>query len=558
MMKISLKPHHLKIYQQIAALLIRYGRSDLVQDFTTSELLDERELKQERGTASPEQLANDLEAMGPTFVKLGQILSSRPDLLPEAYLKALSRLQDKVKPFAFEEVEQTIVQELGVRLSKAFKSFEREPLAAASLGQVHKATLRDGRAVVVKVQRPGIRQQIIDELQVLDEIATILEHTKSGRRYQVQKIFDEFRRTLVNELDYQKEAANMAQLAENLKEFKRIQVPLPVTGYTTRSVLTMDYISGQKITSLTPLARLDIDGAVLAEELFRAYLKQTLVDGLFHADPHPGNVFLTEDKNIGLLDIGMVGRITAQLQEQLVKILMAMSDGKPEVACDIAIQISQPGEEFDEKEFRRKITALIAEQKDNRLKQMDVGKAVLVLTRSAGENGLYVPTELTMLGKTLLQLDEIGKTLDPDFDPNTSIRQNVATLLNQRMWKSISPTNLAASILDIKDFVGTLPNRLSRILDSVANAELEVKIKAVDVSLLMTAFQKIANRITSGLILAALIIGASLLMQVKTEFTILGYPGFAMIFFMAAAAGGFHLLISIFLHDHRDEKKGKL
>jgi ubiquinone biosynthesis protein len=558
MMKISLKPHHLKIYQQIAALLFRYGRSDLVQDITTAELLDERELKEERGTASPEQLASDLETMGPTFVKLGQILSSRPDLLPEAYLKALSRLQDKVKPFSFEEVEQIIVQELGVRLSKAFKTFEREPLAAASLGQVHKATLRDGRAVVVKVQRPGIRQQIIDELQVLDEIANMLEHTKSGRRYQVQKIFDEFRKTLINELDYQKEAANMAQLAENLKEFDRIEVPQPVTGYTTRSVLTMDYISGQKITALTPLARLDIDGAVLAEELFRAYLKQVLVDGLFHADPHPGNVFLTEDKNIGLLDIGMVGRTTPQLQEQLIKMLMAISDGKSEAACDIAIQISETTDEFDEKEFRRSISGIIAEQKDTRLKQMDVGKAVLALTRSAGENGLYVPTELTMLGKTLLQLDEIGKTLDPEFDPNAAVRKNVATLLNQRMWKSISPTNLAASILDIKEFVGTLPNRLSRILDSIANAELEVKVKAVDVSLLMTAFHKIANRITSGLILAALIIGASLLMQVKTEFTIFGYPGLAMIFFMAAAAGGFHLLISIFLHDHRDEKKSKL
>ena len=557
-MKISLKPHHLKIYQRIAALLFRYGRSDIVQDITVSELMDEKEIREERGTASPEQLASDLESMGPTFVKLGQILSSRPDLLPEPYLKALSRLQDKVKPFPFEEVERTIVEELGVRLSKAFKTFDRDPLAAASLGQVHKATLRDGRAVVVKVQRPGIRQQIIDELQVLDEIAAMLEHTKSGRRYQVQKIFDEFRKTLVSELDYQKEAANMAQLAENLREFKRIRVPQPVPGYTTRSVLTMDYISGQKITALTPLARLDLDGATLADELFRAYLKQVLVDGLFHADPHPGNVFVTEDKQIGLLDIGMVGRTTPDLQEQLVKILMAMSEGKSEVACDISIQISEPTDEFDEKEFRRKINTIIAEQKDNRLREMDVGKAVLALTRNAGENGLFVPTELTMLGKTLLQLDEIGKTLDPDFNPNAAVRKNVATILNQRMWKSISPNNIAASILDIKDFVGTLPSKLSRILDSVSNADLEVKIKVVDVPLLMAAFHKIANRITSGLVLAALIVGASLLMQVQTKFTILGYPGFAMICFIAAAAGGFHLVISIFFHDHRDEKKSKL
>ncbi|HVK59801.1 MAG TPA: AarF/UbiB family protein [Candidatus Kapabacteria bacterium] len=557
-MKISLKPQHLKFYQQIATLLFKYGRSDLVQDFATTELLDEKEVAREAGTATPEQLANDLEAMGPTFVKLGQILSSRPDLLPEPYLKALSRLQDKVKPFPFEEVEQTIVTELGVRLSRAFADFQREPVAAASLGQVHRATLRDGRAVVVKVQRPGIRPQIIDELQVLDEIAAMLEHTKSGKRYQVQKIFDEFRKSLVNELDYQKEAANMAQLGENLREFPNIRVPQPITGYTSRSVLTMEFISGRKITEITPLARLDINGEALAEELFRAYLKQVLVDGLFHADPHPGNVFLTDDRKVALLDLGMVGRTTVQLQEQIVKMLMAISEGKSEVACDIAVQISQPTDEFDEKEFRRQTSALIVEQKDNRLREMDVGKAVLAMTRIAGENGLYVPTELTLLGKTLLQLDEIGKTLDPDFDPNGAIRRNVTTLLHQRMWKSLSPTNIAASFLDIKDFVGTLPGRLSRILDSVANAELEVKIKAVDVSLLMAAFHKIANRITSGLILAALIIGASLLMQVKTEFTIFGYPGLAMIFFMAAAAGGFHLLISIYLHDHRDEKKSKL
>src|SRR5436190_9691071 len=205
-MKISFKPHHLKIYQQLAALILKYGRSEILQDMASSELLQEEEIRKERGTVSPAELADDLERMGPTFVKLGQLLSSRPDLLPEPYLKALSRLQDKVKPFSFEEVEQIILTELGVRLSKGFSEFDREPLAAASLGQVHKATLRDGRAVVVKVQRPGIRQQILDELQVLDEVTTILEHTKSGKRYQLTKIFEEFRRTLINELDYQKEA----------------------------------------------------------------------------------------------------------------------------------------------------------------------------------------------------------------------------------------------------------------------------------------------------------------------------------------------------------------
>lgn len=555
-MKISLKPHHLKIYQQLATLILKYGRSDIIRDFTESELLEENEIKKEPGSVSPDELAADLEKMGPTFVKLGQLLSSRPDLLPEAYLKSLSRLQDKVKPVPFEEIEQVIVTELGVRISKAFSEFDREPLAAASLGQVHKAALRDGRPVVVKVQRPGIRQQILDELQVLDEITCLLEHTKSGRRYQVAKIFEEFRKTLLNELDYHKEASNLTQLSRNLREFPNIRVPQGVQDYSSRSVLTMDYIPGRKITEITPLARLDLNGAMLADELFRAYLKQVLVDGLFHADPHPGNVFLTDDKKIALIDLGMIGRTSPERQEQLLKMLVAVSEGNSETAADISLQISDTTAEFDEKSFRRSISALIAEQKDTVLKSMDVGKALLALGKSAAENGIFVPTEFTMLGKTLLQLDQIGKTLDPDFNPNESVRKNVTTILNQRMWKTISPGNMAASILDIKDFVGTLPNRLSKILDSVANAELEVKVKAVDAALLLSAFHKIANRITSGLVLAALIIGAALLMQVHTDFTILGYPGFAMLCFIAAAAGGFYLVIDIFLHDARDERKG--
>ena len=557
-MKISLKPHHLKIYQQLVGLLVKYGRSDLVHDFTVDEVLSEEELKKDRGAASPEDLADDLERMGPTFVKLGQILSSRPDLLPEPYLKALTRLQDKVKPFPFEEVEKTIASDLGVRISKAFADFDREPLAAASLGQVHRASLRDGRAVVVKVQRPGIRQQIVDELQVLDDITSMLEHTKSGKRYQIQKIFEEFRRTLISELDYTREAGNMKQVAENLKEFPHILIPLPIDSYTSRSVLTMDFITGQKITKLSPLARLDLNGAALGEELFRAYLKQVLVDGLFHADPHPGNVFLTEDKKIALLDLGMVGRIAPQLQDQMVKMLMAISEGKSDTVADLAIQISDVTHDFDEKAFRREVSILISEHKDNNLANIDVGKAILAMGKIAGDNGLFVPTELTMLGKTLLQLDEIGKTLDPDFNPNEAVRRNVATILQERMWKSMSPGNIAASFLDIKDFLGTLPTRMNRILDSIANAELEVKIKAVDISVLLTAAHKVANRITAGLVLAALIVGAALLMQVPTDFRILGYPGLAILFFMAAAAGGFYLLFTIFFKDHRDQKKTEL
>src|SRR6185295_9853427 len=322
----KLSPNHLKRYKEIAQLFWKYGRSDLVKQMGIDEAIDPQELKPaSEGETTPDQLADDLEAMGPTYVKLGQVLSGRPDLLPEPYLKALARLQDKVKPFSYAEVEQIVATELGVRISKAFSRFDPEPIAAASLGQVHSAALRDGRLVVVKVQRPNLRQQIAEDFEVLEQIAEFFDaHTELGRRHRFLRILEEFRITIQQELNYEREAQNLIALGENLKDFDLIQVPQPVPDYSTRCVLTMDYVQGRKITSIGPLARLELKGAPLAEELFKAYLKQVLVDGLFHADPHPGNVFLTDDGRIALLDLGMVGRITPAMQENLLKLLLAI------------------------------------------------------------------------------------------------------------------------------------------------------------------------------------------------------------------------------------------
>jgi ubiquinone biosynthesis protein len=557
-MKLSLKPHHLKRYKDIALLFGKYSSPDFAREFDLGgEFGIDDEVPKAAGPR-PEELADDLERMGPTFVKIGQLLSSRADLLPERYLKALSRLQDKVKPFSYAEVEEIIETELGVRISKAFACFEFEHLAAASLGQVHRAALRDGRPVVLKVQRPHIRKQIAEDFEVIEEIACFLdEHTKIGRRYQFRKIVQEFKTTLLHELDYLREAANLNTIGDNLAQFRRIHVPRPVADYTTRSVLTMQFVEGTKITELSPLARLEIDGEALADELFRAYLKQVLVDGIFHADPHPGNIFLTADGRIALLDLGMVGHTTPGMQEDLLKLLLAISDGQAEEACDIVLRISETREHFHETDFRRRIAQLIADQKDAPLGQRDVGKALLEVGRISAETGLYVPSELTMLGKTLLQLDQVGKTLAPNFNPNASVRRNVTEILTQHVWKQVSPSKMMGTLLELKDFVGGLPSRITKILDAVANAELELKIKTPDTGHLMSGFQKVANRITTGLILAALIIGASLLMQVNTSFRILGYPGLAMLCFMFAALGGVWLVLSIAYHDYKDKRRSR-
>jgi len=326
-------------------------------------------------------------------------------------------------------------------------------------------------------------------------------------------------------------------------------VPAPIADYSTSRVLTMEYVPGIKITEMSPLARMEFDGEVLAEELFRAYLDQILIEGFFHADPHPGNVFLTPDHRIALLDLGMVGRIMPRLQEDLLQLLLAISEGHGEDASQIAIKIGQPRREFDQSEFSRRISEIVGQQKTATVEQMQVGRLVLEVTRCAAESQIRVPPELTMLGKTLLNLDQVGRTLSPQFDPNASIRRNAAEILRQRVVKTLSPGNLFSGVLEVKDLLQRLPARLNRFFDALANNEFKVSVDAIDEKTLIVGFQKIANRITVGLIIAALIVGAALLMRVETNFRIWGYPGLAIIFFLCAAGAGIVLLLNILFYD---------
>src|SRR5438094_9061725 len=232
---------------------------------------------------------------------VGQLLSTRVELLPRAYLDALSRLQDEVEPVGFGEVEKMVTTELGVRMSKAFAEFESTPMASASLGQVHLARLRDGRPVAVKVQRPNIREQMVEDLDALGEIAEFLDnYTEFGQRYEFTRMLEELRKSLMRELDYRQEAHNLLALREQLKDFPHLLVPAPIEDYSTSRVLTMEYVPCIKITEMSPLARMEFDAEMLAEELFRAYLAQILVEGFFHADPHTGNVLLSQANRIAL------------------------------------------------------------------------------------------------------------------------------------------------------------------------------------------------------------------------------------------------------------------
>jgi ubiquinone biosynthesis protein len=453
-MTLSLKPEHLKRYRDLAQFLIRYGRSDLVRHAQLDSALTDEDLIPAEAAES-EALAADLERMGPTFIKLGQLLSSRPDILPPHYTEALSRLQDRVAPFPFAEVERIITDELGSRIGRLFLDIDPVPVAAASLGQVHRATLRSGRAVVVEVQRPGIRAQVADDLEVLSELAQLAEeHTEFGRKYGPVQTLDELRRSLIRELDYLQEAMHLATLRSNLREFERIVVPEPIDDYTTSRVLTMEYVPGRKITALSPLARAEIDGTELADQLFQAYLKQILVDGFFHADPHPGNLFLTPDGRIALIDLGMIGRITRSMQGELLRLVLAVSEGCGDEVADVVIRTGEMRPAFDEHGFRREIGRVVARYQGAVASQIQLGRVVM-----------------------------------------------------------------------------------------------EIRVKVDEELWMMASLQEIANRITLGLVVAALIIGAAMLMRVETDYTILGYPALAMVFFLIAAVSGLLLAVSIVRHD---------
>ena len=532
-------------YKDIAWFVAKYGRAEFVTKALNGE---------DTPTAAPdaaEAFARDLESLGPTFVKLGQILSTRADLLPPAYLDALARLQDQVEPFPHQDVERTIREELGVRVSHAFVEFEELPIAAASLGQVHRAVLRGGRGVAVKVQRPGIREQIEKDLSAFHEIAAVIDRIGAARNMDAARMVDEFKRTLMSELDYREEARNLVTIAHQLRDFANIVVPLPVDDFTTARVLTMDYVAGTKITAVSRVEWTEVDGAALAEDLFRAYLQQILIDGVFHADPHPGNVLLTPDRHIALIDLGMVGRISSTLQEQLFKLILATGEGRGDDAAQVMISLGERHEDFNESDMRRAIADLIGRFHRLTMREMNVGRVMLEMSRSSSEHGLRMPPELALLGKTLLHLDEVGRVLDPEFDVNASLRRNASSLMRRRVLKSATPANVFSAAMDVREFAERLPGRVNRILDALAANDLRFKVEVIDQGSIIDGLQKVANRIALGLVLAALIVGAAMLMRVPTSLTIFGYPWIAMLLFLAAATGGFWMAWTILAGDVR-------
>ena len=540
---------HLGRYRDIGRLLLKYGRSDLVRSAGLDAALTD-DVEPEGARAEGDGLAADLERLGPTFIKLGQLLSTRADLLPAPYLDSLARLQDQLEPFPFSVVRDTIEDELGVRLSRVFDAIDETPISAASIGQVHAAILRGGREAVVKVQRPGIRREVFDDLEVLEDIAERLEtHSEQSRLIGAGGLIAQFRRSLLDELDYRKEASNLLRLRGIVADRPELLVPAPYDDFSTSRVLTMERIRGRKVTEMSPLARLEIDGPGLARALFDAYLDQILVEGFFHADPHPGNVLLTPDGRLGLVDLGMVARVTPEMRDRLVQLLLSLGEQRGEEVARVAADLSERTPDADLRRFTADVADLVERTAPASLGELDAGRLVLDLTRTCATAGLRPPPELSMVGKALLNLDMVARILDPDVAPVRIVQDRAVTLARGGLAPSLSGVLSAA--MEAREFAEQLPGRVNRAMDALADGRFELKIDAFDEKEFLRGLHRTANRVATALVLAALIIGAALLSNVKTSERIAGYPAVAFVFFMVAAVCGLYLVVGIIVGDRR-------
>ncbi len=494
----------------------------------------------------------DIQQLGPAFIKIGQTLSVRPDLLPLRHLQALQKLQDDVPAENAAAIRTVIERELGGRVSKVFATFDERPLAAASLAQVHAATLRDGREVVVKVQRPGIAESVDSDLALLRGFADAADrYTDQGRRVRFGDWVEEMAETLSEELDYRLEAANMRALAIQLQDYPNLFVPAPIDALSTRRVLTMQRVHGRKIGEHPGLQRLEHPLALLARDLVRAYLDQIFMHRLVHADPHPGNLMLCGDR-LALIDAGMVLRLAPRTRDDLLSLMQATVEGESE---RVAAMIAQMGERlavFDERAWQRRCNRLVLRYCSQSVHDdLGAGELLLALARQSVESGLRPPPELAALGRTLLALEGSAKRLDPALRPNVVVRERLDDLLRHRLGEEFSRKRLRSRLLELAEFGARLPQQLRDALEPIAQNRLRVRISGLGEARLLENLQKIANRISAGLISAGLVVAAALTLRIEAGPRLLGYPALALTLFLTAFGLGAALVVSALRSDRR-------
>ncbi len=455
-----------------------------------------------------EGLAMALEELGPCFIKLGQLMSTRPDLLPAEYIHTLSRLQNTVTPVPCEKIIAIIESELGAPIGEVFETFDSTPLATASMAQVHRAVLRSGDEVAIKVQRPGVRQRIEIDIEILHEVARFAtKYTSFGRRYGFLQIVRELERSLNQEMDFRLEADSTRIIGKQIAEFERLTTPTVYDDYTTRRVLTLSFIHGRPLAQVSREEMDDLDSRAIAKELLSAYLKQIVIDGVFHCDPHPGNILLTDDGRLALMDFGMVGRFDADQKDNIILLLLAFSERLGTRVADTYLDMIEIPKDVDRRAFTQDVSGLVSRYHDMSGRRMAIGTALLDLTRLAQSHNTPVPTAMTLLGKAMLNLDGTIRVLSPALDPVQLIRDYMLNVMEKRVVGQLSPGRVFAWVLDMKHLVENTPRHTELILDKLANDQLTMRFEVEHFDQAIKSINKAANRLSLSIITASLILG---------------------------------------------------
>ena len=521
--------------RQIIAVFARHGFVDIVDRMNLAKFLPAKlaavaEAQSEQSL--PERLRKSFEELGPTFVKLGQLLSSRSDLLSEAFIDELTQLQDQVNPLPFEVVRSAVERELGRTLEEAYAFFDPKPLAAASIGQVHNATLHNGDKVVVKVQRPEIEKLIETDVSLLAFLATLLEkYVPESRMLGPSVIVDEFFRTLSYELDFVVEANNMAKIAENMKSSPEILIPKVYKELSTAKMLTLEKFEGVRVNDIAALEKAGIDRKKIVEIGARAFFKGVMIDGLFHGDLHGGNLFILPGNKLGIIDFGIVGRLSQKSRDQLASMVVSLLTEDYENLCYEYAELGAAGTSIDFEGFQREVRNTLSPYMGLSLKELNVGKILIEATKIATQFNIQVPGDWMLVFKAILTMEGMGRTLDPDFDLLSMSQELIKDLVkNQYSTQRIKKEFLWVG-KDVASLLKILPRQLRWMFRKFTSNDFAFEIKSPDFQAIRIQLDTNGRRMSLSILIAGFFIASSLTLNTHSDQMVGGYPVISILYF---------------------------